>query len=510
MGPMGCPGQRGAQGPTGATGGVVILEFNIIESPTYITGQIIRYNGQLYTVNVNNPTGTPGSSPDYSAFSAIGPTGTTLFNVIGSTGAKGTAPLGYNEELIFTTNTPNTIGITVSSGSAVVNIDSTTITGATGATGAAVSTGFNPADTGTYVPSQLVTHNGQLYIVNVANPSGTPGTSPDYTLVSGGASGITGATGPTGATGAAVSTAFNPSDTGTYVPGQLITYNGQLYTVNVANPSGTPGTSPDYTLVSGGASGITGATGPTGATGAAVSTAFNPSDTGTYVPGQLITYNGQLYTVNVANPSGTPGTSPDYTLVSGGASGVTGLTGATGATGDTGLTGATGLTGDIGPTGATGDTGLTGITGPTGPAFNVYGTFIAFDNNPYSGGWVDAPVNIPLTEQTVPVNPAFTLNADGTVTVNQTGTYLVTAYTQTAAGTIAQFAVSVDNGGSNVPFYNAFGTTDGGSSSITTIIQLNYNERVAVALVDPGPAQMQATIGTNTTPSVSLTLTQIA
>ncbi|MFB8734856.1 hypothetical protein ACEQPO_16020 [Bacillus sp. SL00103] len=55
--------------------------------------------------------------------------------------------------------------------------------------------------------------------------------------------------------------------------------------------------------------------------------------------------------MNTASPTGTPGTSADYTLIAG-----AGATGATGATG----TGATGSSGATGPTGATG-VGLTGI-----------------------------------------------------------------------------------------------------------------------------------------------------
>ncbi|GAK01812.1 flagellar hook-length control protein FliK [Geomicrobium sp. JCM 19055] len=56
--------------------------------------------------------------------------------------------------------------------------------------------------------------------------------------------------------------------------------------------------------------------------------------------------------MNTAPPTGTPGTSPDYTLIAG--------AGATGVTGVTGVTGATGITGDTGPTGATG-IGLDGV-----------------------------------------------------------------------------------------------------------------------------------------------------
>ncbi|MEH7149806.1 hypothetical protein V7095_05075, partial [Bacillus thuringiensis] len=141
---------------------------------------------------------------------------------------------------------------------------------------------------------------------------GTPGSSPDYTLIS-----AAGATGPTGATG----------------------------------PQGPPGTG-------GTGSGITGPTGATGATGSfAGATGFNPGSAPGYVPGQVIIYEGSAYVVNVPNPQGTPGSSPDYTLIS--SAGATGPTGATGS-GVTGPTGATGATGAIGPTGP----GAPALTGP--------------------------------------------------------------------------------------------------------------------------------------------------
>ncbi|MBJ8038609.1 hypothetical protein JDS83_33825, partial [Bacillus cereus] len=57
-----------------------------------------------------------------------------------------------------------------------------------------------------------------------------------------------------------------------YVPGQVVIYQGSSYVVNVPNPQGTPGSSPDYTLIS-----AAGTTGPTGATGSYVgATGFNP------------------------------------------------------------------------------------------------------------------------------------------------------------------------------------------------------------------------------------------
>ena len=65
--------------------------------------------------------------------------------------------------------------------------------------------------------------------------------------------------------------------------------------------------------------------------------------------GDLVFYDGSLYQADVNDPTGTPGSSADYNLVT-----VMGPTGATGPTGPIGLTG---------PTGAQ---GVTGATGPVG------------------------------------------------------------------------------------------------------------------------------------------------
>ena len=65
-----------------------------------------------------------------------------------------------------------------------------------------------------------------------------------------------------------------------------------------------------------------------------------------------------LFRARINDPSGTPGTSPDYELVS--------VAGPTGPTGPTGATGAAGAAGATGATGSTGAAGAAGATGPTG------------------------------------------------------------------------------------------------------------------------------------------------
>ncbi|MEK4504385.1 hypothetical protein NYE55_39505 [Bacillus sp. FSL R12-0069] len=109
-----------------------------------------------------------------------------------------------------------------------------------------------------------------------------------------------------------------------------------------------------------------GVTGPTGATGSFVGgVTFDPGNPSGYLEGEIIFYNGSTYVVNTNNPTGIPGQSPDYTLVS--AAGATGPTGPQGAQGIQGPTGPQGIQGPTGPQGIQGPTGPQGIQGPTGP-----------------------------------------------------------------------------------------------------------------------------------------------
>ncbi|WP_426616706.1 BclA C-terminal domain-containing protein [Bacillus velezensis] len=245
-------------------------------------------------------------------------------------------------------------------------------TGPTGVTGAGLQgiVAFNPLIAPTYTPGQVVLYNGSSYVVNTPSPAGIPDTSADYTLLA--AAGSTGPIGPTGATGAGLTglTAFDPAAAPFYTAGQVVLYEGASYVVNINNPSGIPGTSPDYTLLA-----AAGPTGPTGVTGAGLQgiVPFDPLAAAAYTAGQPVTFNGSSYVANVNSPAGTPGASADYTLLAAagitgatGVSGPTGFTGATGVSGPTGITGATGGTGPTGSTGATGGTGPTGFTGATG------------------------------------------------------------------------------------------------------------------------------------------------
>ncbi|MED4825322.1 BclA C-terminal domain-containing protein, partial [Bacillus atrophaeus] len=292
----------GPAGPTGATGAGLqgIVVFNPLVAPTYTVGQVVMYNESSYVVNTASPAGFPDASADYTLLASAGPTGST---------------------------------------------------GPTGATGAGLQgiTPFDPAAAPFYLAGQVVLYEGSSYVVNISNPSGVPGTSPDYTLLA-----SAGPTGPTGVTGAGLQgiVPFDPLAAPGYAAGQTVTFNGSSYVANTSSPSGTPGTSADYTLLAAaGTNGATGSTGPAGTTG----------DTGGTGATGVTGPTGITGVTGVTGPTGTAG----VTGITG-ATGVTGVTGPTGFTGATGATGSTGITGVTGVTGPTGTTGVTGITGPTG------------------------------------------------------------------------------------------------------------------------------------------------
>ncbi|MED4129410.1 hypothetical protein P5F74_14835, partial [Shouchella miscanthi] len=71
----------------------------------------------------------------------------------------------------------------------------TGFTGATGPTGAGFegAEAFNPGNASGYMLGQIVTHDGNTYLVNTNYPTGIPGSSPDYTLLAErGATGVQG------------------------------------------------------------------------------------------------------------------------------------------------------------------------------------------------------------------------------------------------------------------------------------------------------------------------------
>ncbi len=253
VGPMGPRGPRGFRGPAGA-GLETVLPF--VEGTPYRNGTIVFYNGAMYQVARNNPVGIPGMSPDFLLVTAAGPTGPQ--GPAGATGATGAAgPQGP-------------VGATGAAGPQGP-------TGPTGATGAAGPQGpTGPAGAaGAVGPTGPQGPAGAAGAVGPTGPQGPAGaagavgpTGPQGPAGATGAVGPTGPIGPTGPTGSAGPTGTGLDRVEAFVPGKsypsrkMVFHNGALYQAVKDAPAGTPGTSPDFELVT--AAGPTGPTGPAG------------------------------------------------------------------------------------------------------------------------------------------------------------------------------------------------------------------------------------------------------
>ena len=139
-----------------------------------------------FSRNAIGPRGPRGPAGPQGATGIPGATGAT--GVPGVTGATGVPGV---------TGATGMPGVTGATGIPGV----TGATGIPGATGAGLDgvTTFDPGDAASYRLGQVVTFDGNAYIVNNTPPTGIPGFSPDYTLLV--ASGITGPTGDQGIQG---------------------------------------------------------------------------------------------------------------------------------------------------------------------------------------------------------------------------------------------------------------------------------------------------------------------
>ncbi|CUB30209.1 BclA C-terminal domain-containing protein [Bacillus amyloliquefaciens] len=450
IGPAGATGPTGPTGPTGVTGAGLqgIVAFNPLIAPTYTPGQVVLYNGSSYVVNTASPAGIPDTSADYTLLAAAGSTGP-----IGPTGATGAGLTGLTD--------------------------------------------FDPAAAPFYTAGQVVLYEGASYVVNINNPSGIPGTSPDYTLLA-----AAGPTGPTGVTGAGLQgiVPFDPLAAAAYTAGQPVTFNGSSYVANVNSPAGTPGASADYTLLAAagitGATGVTGPTGSTGATGGTGSTGITGATGGTGPTGFTGATGetgptGFTGATGVTGPTGftgaTGGTGPTGST---GATGVTGPTGSTGAIGETGPTGITGATGETGPTGSTGatgetgPTGSTGATGGTGPTGSTGTSLTATSGYASNTGGGVVAVIVGGTTISLPneqnLSADITANAANTVfTVAPAGRYYISYHINLTAGLLVSSRILING-------------TPPASSIIAPVASLaNFNNSFIVTLPAGSTIQLQ-------------------
>ena len=368
-GPTGACGMTGKRGPIGPRG----------------------IQGNTGPIGNTGPTGLADILP-----------GTPLFNVIDPKG--NTVPLGFSEELIFKTNTPDVIDIIVTTGSAIITLDATGLTGAIGATGVKGDTGPQgiqgtpgaQGDIGPTGPQGIQGIQGMPGVQGDIGPTGPqgiqgfqgmPGAQGDIGPagpqgiqgIQGipGAQGDIGNIGPQGIQGIAGTVGtiigsyptladLEAALTGGGSPGDFYYINPDLYVWDgikntwtnvgqIAGPQGIQGIQ--------GTSGAQGDIGPTGPQGIQGLQGLSGAqgDTGPTGPQGIQGLQGMPGAQGDTGPTG-----PQGIQGTSGAQGDIGPTGPQGFQGITGSTGVTGITGDTGPQGIQGIPGITGATGPTG------------------------------------------------------------------------------------------------------------------------------------------------
>ena len=217
----------------------------------------------------------------------------------------------------------------------------------------------------------------------------------------------------------------------------------------IPGPAGATGpTGPQGPAGAAGAAGVQGPTGPTGPQGAGLETvtAYTPGIA--YPRGAMFFYNGSLYQAAVANPTGTPGSSADYNLVS-----VAGPTGPTGPQGAAGPQGPVGETGPTGPAGAVGAQGAEGPTGPTGPAGSPPALNALYATN--TGSQTASTTGDPLTFDTNQVEQGSAVTHTASTSdfsLTENGVYRITysAVVTNTSGT-GTVGLEVQNGGTAIP-----------------------------------------------------------
>ncbi|AIC94010.1 BclA C-terminal domain-containing protein [Shouchella lehensis] len=162
-GATGLDGVTGPTGPIGPTGvgldGVTV--FDPATAPALTAGELVSFDGSIYQVLVDAPTGTPGTSAD---FELILPS----IGVTGPTGPAGPTGEGLTTTYAFGTNGGTTIAV-VLGGTTVPVPDNQIVSGLT-----AEDDGFAVATAGTYSISYNVNLTAALLLGLRLTVNGVP------------------------------------------------------------------------------------------------------------------------------------------------------------------------------------------------------------------------------------------------------------------------------------------------------------------------------------------------
>lgn len=398
-GPDGQVGGTGAVGPAGLT-----LGGNWTASVTYPQGALVFYNGSLYISTVNNnldnvpytnasvdpywyrlqtnTTGTKGNPGQIGDTGGPGPAGYPLVYLYAwnlTTNYTQNSLVTYNGMLYLSTN--QSLGI-VPNSSAATGIwypqtmlepgpdgypgpPGVSIPGPAGSPAVAptISTSWN-ANT-TYQYSDIVYYNQSFFISIVANNTGVPpagagtNSTTNWSLlpinITGppggpGSTGLVGLVGNSGNAGVANNGSYSP--TSTYINGDFVTYNNQLWVSNTNNNLGNApnGSSGEWTQIF---ANVTGPAGMQGPPGGGILDAGIWNATRPYSYGNMVVYNNNFYFsnysgVNLANQPGNSSAIYWQQIISGAS--LVGPIGAPGAS----LPGPIGNNGTVGATGPPG------------------------------------------------------------------------------------------------------------------------------------------------------------
>ncbi len=358
-GPMGPRGPRGFRGPVGATGAVGPM------GPAGAAGPQ-GPAGPSGAVGPQGPAGEPGAAGPAGVAGAVGPQGPAGAvgpmgprgeqGEIGPTGPAGPAGAAGPQGLQGPVGAVGPAGPSGERG----EIGPTGPAGPAGAAGpqglqgpaGAVGPMGPSGEQGEIGPTGPAGTMGPMGPVGPAGPTGPAGEP--------GAIGPTGPTGPPGPAGAGLDNVEAYVSSKPYAAGDMVFNDGALYQVAKNNPTGTPGNSSDFALVT--------VAGPQGPAGVGLDNVEDYVSGKPYTARKMVFSNGALYQVVKDNPTGIPGDSPDFALVTAaGPTGPQGPVGEVGAVGPMGPQGPTGERGAIGPTGPQGPIGERGAVGPTGP-----------------------------------------------------------------------------------------------------------------------------------------------
>ncbi|MDD4376098.1 MAG: hypothetical protein PHR25_04880 [Clostridia bacterium] len=144
------------------------------------------------------------------------------------------------------------------------------------------------------------------------------------------------------------------------------------------------------------------------------------------------------------------------------------------------------------------------------PFSSVYGTFSGYEIGPFTGNGTNVATILPVTEVSSQNTPgAFTMNGDGTVTINTPGVYLITSRVQVATPGTAAFNFTIIHADTSTAVVGLSAVEDGGTATVTTLTFLQIGDRVYNGLPGTATVNLIPTIGGITTPTSMFTLTKI-